>query len=576
MKIRKSQTINKRVFWSFVLQTATSILLVGVLSGAITINLLKAQAIDNINSTFNDMSNKINNYSENIFKLSQSIMYDSDFINVMSFGEIISNYPAKTVNNILSSNSDILAIRITIDGIDYTVSREQNSLLSSDSVGYSEIYDLLNKSKKNTIWFVSYGDSKNSNIFFIRKIKDPYTGMERGTMTFQINSRVLYDISVSTVKNDEGKFCILSDKNIHLLNEFNIPEGTMQKIVQTETGTDSNFSKYYIYTVLPELNWKLVYVVDKFSTYKIVYLLFTLILLLCSLAIIMAALFARHIHETVVTPITELNKRMQTWSENDEFRKTQNYDTDEIDRLYIGFETMTSKVNNLININYKQTIMQRESELKMLQSQINPHFIFNTLESINSFAVIYDIKEISDITLALASLIEEGIGYQAGNKHTFGDEISLVENYLTIMHVRYGDRITLEKNVSDELLDIQMPSLILQPIAENAVIHGIIPSNRNGILKITANKDRDDLCINICDNGVGIPADKLLTLNNSFVSNEMSVGKSIGLMNVNKRLKLLYGESYHIKISSNISKGTNVFIRIAKEDKNEIQNTDCR
>lgn len=579
IKPKREKTLRESIFLSFILQAAVSILLIGVISTAITLSILKTQAFNNINSVFDDISDKINSYAENVFDLSQSLMYDSDFVNVVSFGEDINTYRADVLNNILAQNPDITAIKLTVDKQDYTVSQGRSQMFDSGSIGYSKAASLLDKNKKNYVWYMTYDKSNTSNIFFIRKIRDPYTGAERGTVQFQINVRVFYNMAAPGGKFDKGEFCILSDTNQPILNGFDMPQKTMQKIIGRTEGTDSYPNMYYMYTPLPITGWELVYRVSKWSIYKIVYLLLALVLLLCSVAIITAMYFSKKINQTVVMPISELEKSMQSWGENDVFTKPREYTTREVNALYNSFETMTARISDLINTNYKQALMQRESELKMLQSQINPHFIFNTLEAINSFAAIYDVEEISEITMALASLIEEGIGYHSDSEHTFGDEITLLDNYITIMRIRYGNRITMEKHVESTLLSIPMPSLILQPIAENAVIHGLIPSDKDGVITINAREDGGDLCIQLHDNGIGMDKETVNEMNSAFADGTPIKGKSIGLTNVNRRLKLLYGDKYRLSIDSEKGKFTAVTIRIAiqtnteskiKEDQHEV------
>ena len=138
----------------------------------------------------------------------------------------------------------------------------------------------------------------------------------------------------------------------------------------------------------------------------------------------------------------------------------------------------------------------------------------------------------------------------------------LVDCYLTIIQIRYANRIIISKDIDDDILNTPMPGLILQPIVENSIIHGIIPSGRKCELKITAHRSGSDLVIRIRDNGVGMEKEKADRLNHSFIIEKTSTEKSIGLINVNKRLKLLYGDEYHLKISSIVNEFTEVEIKI--------------
>lgn len=561
------------------MQTATSILLVGVMSSIITLSILKTQAFDNTNDVFENVSDTVVKYSSKVFGLSQALLYDDNLIDIAAFGCDANSYNIAPLNDILMENPEIQAIKLVINGCEYNVSQGKNSIFRPKSIGYNKLIDGFNEDNKNHLWYVSYRNYEKSDVFFVRQIKNPYTNEQKGMLFFQISGRAFSDMLKMPEKSDNGTFSILSSNNLPIVKNFETPVKILNQMNGNRSGIISDSGKYFFYRNLPDFNWNIVYCVNKWNLYRVLYMLIALIILLCGISIIVATYFSQHINKTVVIPIQKLSASMKSWAENVVFNKNRNYDIYEINALYDNFENMTQKVTDLINKNYKATLVQRESELKMLQSQINPHFIFNTLEAINSFAAIYDVEEISEITMALASLIEEGIGYHSDSEHTFGDEITLLDNYITIMRIRYGNRITMEKHVESTLLSIPMPSLILQPIAENAVIHGLIPSDKDGVITIDAREDGGDLCITLSDNGIGMEKEAVCEMNNAFSDGAPIKGKSIGLTNVNRRLKLLYGDKYRLSIDSEKGKFTTVTIRIAiqtnteskiKEDQHEV------
>lgn len=517
---------------------------------------------NNTNDVFESVSGTIANYSSKIFSLSQTLLYDDTLIDIAAFGSDANTYNIAPLNDILMENPEIQAIKLVINGCEYNVSQGKNSIFRSESIGYNKLRDTLNKSEKNYIWYVSYQNYEKSDILFVRQIKNPYTNEQKGMLFFQISGRAFADMLKMPEKSDNGTFSILSSNNLPIAKNFETPNKILSQADGSESGVISADGRYYFYRNLPDFNWKIVYCVNKWNLYRILYMLITLIVLLCGISIIVAAFFTQHINRTVVMPIQKLSSSMRNWAENITFNKNKKYDIYEIDTLYDDFENMTQKVTDLINKNYKAMLVQRESELKMLQSQINPHFIFNTLEAINSFALIYDATEINEITMAFSELIEQSIGYTSDKEHTFAQEIHLVDCYLTIIRIRYGNKILISKDIDNEILNISMPALILQPIVENSVIHGIKPSDNKFEIKISAHKIGNDLIIKIRDNGTGIEKNKINKLNQLFITEKISTEKSIGLINVNKRLKLLYGDDYHLKISSEVNEFTEVELKI--------------
>lgn len=562
MKIFRINTIKNNIFFSSILQTATSILFVGVMSSIITLSILKVQAFNNTNDVFESVSDTVVNYSSKVFSLSQTLLYDDSLINIAAFGCDPNTYNIAPLNDILMENPEIQAIKLVINGCEYNVSQGKNSIFRSGSIGYNKLKDTLDISEKNYIWYVSYQNYEKSDIIFVRQIKNPYTNEYKGMLFFQISGRAFSDMLKMSEKYDNGTFSILSSNNLPIVKNFETQNKILSQAAGSESGVISSDGKYYFYRNLSDFDWKIVYCVNKWNIYRILYMLIALIVLLCGISIIVATIFTQHINKTVVMPIQKLSSSMRNWAENVIFNKNKKYDIYEIDTLYDDFENMTQKVTDLINKNYKAMLVQRESELKMLQSQINPHFIFNTLEAINSFALIYDATEINEITMAFSELIEQSIGYTSDKEHTFAQEIHLIDCYLTIIRIRYGNKILISKDIDDGILKISMPALILQPIVENSVIHGIKPSDKKFEIKISAHKIGNDSIIKIRDNGTGIEKNKVDKLNQLFMTEKNSTEKSIGLINVNKRLKLLYGDNYHLKISSEVNEFTEVELKI--------------
>ena len=242
-------------------------------------------------------------------------------------------------------------------------------------------------------------------------------------------------------------------------------------------------------------------------------------------------------------------------------------DKDEIGELSKSFNKMLNRINSLINEVYIQDLVvknlelkRKEAELQALQSQINPHFLFNTVESIRMNVLKNGDVETSEILQSFGKLLRKSIEWKS-HSISLAKEMELVESYVKIQKFRYRNRFNYEINISSELSKTIIPKFIIQPIVENAINHGLEMKKKNGVLSIYACRISDNLKIVIRDNGMGIKAERLRELNDLINDAENSnTSSSIGLRNVNQRIKLLYGNNYGLAFSSKLGKGTKVEI----------------
>ena len=264
---------------------------------------------------------------------------------------------------------------------------------------------------------------------------------------------------------------------------------------------------------------------------------------------------------------------------------------DEIALLASSFNKMSSNIRSLIHgmiekaeierklkeeemKNLKVTNMLKETELKVLQSQLNPHFLFNTLNTIARMAMF----ENADTTLNLIESTSELLRYnlgklKQGQSVTLRDEIDNVREYIYIQQIRFSDRITFEYDIDDSLLDISVPYLFLQPIVENAIIHGIEPKEGEGrlILRVYKKPGENHVVVEVGDNGMGIAENDL-----RFILDE-NESSGIGLYNVEKRLEYYYNDTNLLNIWSKPGEGTVITIRLpaaAKDGEVYVQNAD--
>ncbi len=208
----------------------------------------------------------------------------------------------------------------------------------------------------------------------------------------------------------------------------------------------------------------------------------------------------------------------------------------------------------------------RKAQYDMLQTQINPHFLYNTLETINWMAYNLSNSEnpVSKSLITLASFFRNTLS--SGYFVSIEDEIKYTNEYINILALRYGDLFDIEWDIDDTILPCTIIKICLQPIIENAVYHGLKPKNDKGLIKISGRCDGKNTIITISDNGVGMDSDKLYELNRRLQDNAYNDEKShIGLVNVNQRIKIIFGDDYGIMVDSQEGVGTDVYITIPKE-----------
>ena len=220
-----------------------------------------------------------------------------------------------------------------------------------------------------------------------------------------------------------------------------------------------------------------------------------------------------------------------------------------------GFGKMINQINSLIEDVYKSRIIQKDYEMKALQAQINPHFLYNSLSLINWMAIEADQKDISGITLSLSSFYRTALN-KGKNILLVKDEILNMKSYLDIQLMMHDYEFDAEINIDDEILEYKILNLLLQPLIENAIDHGIdLKRSGRGKITISGYMDNGNVVLSVCDNGIGMEQDKVDTI---LTENS----KGYGVRNVNERIKLYYGSEYEIKINSKIGEGTTMIVRI--------------
>ncbi|WP_242855983.1 sensor histidine kinase [Ruminiclostridium josui] len=247
--------------------------------------------------------------------------------------------------------------------------------------------------------------------------------------------------------------------------------------------------------------------------------------------------------------------------------------SDEIAELYTDLIKMIGDMKKLLQENYEHKLQQQklltkqnEAQFKMLASQINPHFLFNTLESIRMKAYVCGQREIATVIKLLGKSMRSLLELD-DNPQPLKSELDFVRNYLEIQKFRFADRvdytIDVQNGIDEKILKV-LP-LLIQPIVENAFVHGLEQKEGSGKIDIIVNRQHENVLVTVKDNGLGMESEKLEEVHRKIKEAGGKTGKSIGLSNVNQRIKLYYGESYGIRVDSSPGTGTTVWISFPEQ-----------
>ena len=317
---------------------------------------------------------------------------------------------------------------------------------------------------------------------------------------------------------------------------------------------------YYIYSYIEGTDWIAVHKIPRFNlenSYQEIRN--NTILIICISVVLLLFLYYFYSRKTSM-PILQLKTAMEKIQKGELDTRVTVESNDEIGFLAKGLNKMTENLQGHIKKVYIAEIRQREAQIEILKTQIQPHYLYNTLDVIRMTAVMNDDFQTAGLLDGLSGQLKYLIG-GAREIVTLRDEIENVENYFKIVRVRYENRFDLEINVDEELLSLKVPQLILQPVVENAVKYGLRPREASGIIAVNVQVEEDKLLISVMDNGLGMTPQKLkevqeLLKNKETVNHPRSKKASIGLKNAHDRVKLILGEEYGMEIISYEGIGT--------------------
>lgn len=308
-------------------------------------------------------------------------------------------------------------------------------------------------------------------------------------------------------------------------------------------------------------NWLTIGMIPQSQLTKDMKSITTFIIVLIIAVCIIDALVALYFTGKVANPIKKLMMLMKQVETGDFDVNMEIASKDELGKLSESFNVMVKKLDNSMKMLFENQRKLRKAELRALEAQINPHFLYNTLDSVCWLARAERSDEIINTVVALTKLLR--IGLSRGDEIiTIGNEVEHVNNYLIIQKMRYRKKFDYIIDVPEEIKEYKILKLILQPLAENALYHGIKSKMEKGTIRISAGENSNTIAFSISDTGIGMSQKQIAVLEKSLEDKDSTKAEGIGLKNVNERMKIYFGEEYGLSFESEEGVGTTVNFKI--------------
>ena len=436
---------------------------------------------------------------------------------------------------------------------------------SSDNVHFEPIdTDFITGKTSYDISLYKENVKINDKNYFVfgKKLSNYYSNFNMGYIECYINEDYIYNMYRDSNFQDGETFIscgnnVISHKDKSLLGDkVYIPEDLVSTEKKFNKINSSQFINKYSCTVFSAgTPLDMISILYSDSYYKTLKTFNTFILLIFVFNVLISIIISRNLSGRLTTSLSQLAENIDEYPKMTLIPNKQNHEIAALEERFILFE---QQIDELIKKNEDEKKKQKIAELAALQAQINPHFIYNALDSMSWIAKINHQKQIENMSVALASYFRLGL-HNGENTVVVRDEINHVKSYITIEQIRFPEKFSVEFDIADEIYDLMTLKTILQPIVENCIKHGFKQLPYKGLIKIKGCLDKNDIIFIVSDNGHGMDFDPLTRPS----KNEAG---GYGVKNVQNRILLEYGAGYGLFYKSSPEKGTAVTVRIKNVD----------
>ncbi len=585
-RIYKSISIKTKLMLIAIIFIIYPIVILGYFNYRNYADTMQDKAIKALEGNAGELTDLLSDRMTSLSLYTVQILYDNRIYNANrdlikgSMDFVAENEFTGYLQSTLFMKSELTEILVRFDGSGKIFQVNKSMGSTTDSfLQYDNLYKKALEGNGKPVWYVSYDQGSATGIYLTKIIYD-INDIKRqlGLLVFKVSDRYISEVLSNYLSATEQNVSLYSSEGheVFAFKPFQADYGKplaefLGSASETWSGeVESGNDRIYLIcgTIKPD-NWKLVMGISSNVLLKDVRDTARSILVLCVATLPICILLVNFLYTDIIRPMNLLIKKMQRMEKGDIGVTIESDRGDEFGYVYRTFNRMSQEIKNLINTVYKKQIATKDAEIKALQAQINPHFLYNTLDSINWKAKLSGVNEISEMVTALSCIIEANLNRKNENFVELGKEIEYINNYYLLLQKRFGRKIRLVTDIGPDTLKYIIPKLIIQPIIENAVYHGLEMKVGTGTINLKVSKAEETMLIEVRDDGTGIEEGTLASLKESLeksldteMDSDISARSSIGIINVHKRIRLLYGEEYGLTISSRVSEGTVVSIRM--------------
>ena len=582
-------TLESRIYIIFTLMMFSAIVIMQLVFFRFTINTVRNSTLENNHTLLRQLVTQIDSYIAGMERISQAIIDDNQIQEHLENGGERDSEKYTRIQNRLNNY-----IQARDDISDILVIGHNGSILTADPtaelnpwtpLAEKDWYIRAIEQNGQTVVSTSYvqniiADRYSWVVSLSREIISSDNGKSLGVLLVDLKFNRINELCRSLAIGEKGYDFIIDSQGNYVFHPTqqlvynNLRTEPIKEILELMEQSDQrNYregDRYFMVETSGLTGWNIVSVThdsDIVTDWRYVQIIYALIGLILFLVV---GLATNRISSGITKPVRKLQDIMKT-VETGEFHLVGTIKgTDEIRELAHDFDIMVGRIRELVEANTREQELKRKSDLKALQAQINPHFLYNTLDSIIWMGEMGQNKEVVKMTSALSKLFR--ISISKGHEIiTIRDEIAHVQSYLTIQGMRYQDKFNYLIDIDSELHDQPILKISLQPLVENAIYHGIKETDGKGFIKIRGFTENDVIIIKIQDNGKGMNRNELEELIKGIEISPESRPKlsrqGMGLRNVHQRIRLYFGESYGLSCESSSGEGTTISIAIPLNDK---------
>lgn len=405
----------------------------------------------------------------------------------------------------------------------------------------------------------------------VKAVRNPKTGEVAGVLLFDVSHTMIQAAVKDAIIGTDGFVFVLDSENRMVYT----PQNKIVYRIKPEWLTDENHAvvarilqnSYHIrYKTSQYTGWKIVSVASYQEVMRDVRRMIGLYMMILVLVLALVFVIVIRISDTITKPIVELRNLMKKTEGGNLTVRFQGDGEDEVSQLGRKFNRMLERIQELLNRVYEEEESKRQIQLKVVQEQFKPHFLYNTLDTINWMARDHGAMDVVQLVDALTNVFR--ISLSKGKDYiSLEEEMKYISNYLYIQKIRYGQKVTYEIQAEEFCMKAEVPKLILQPLVENAIYHGVKLKRGKGHLKVWIRREGKQIAMSVCDDGRGMDRETAAKIRGILEGSvKAEENGSFGLYYVQERLRLKYQNEYSIQVESGENVGTEITLRIPGED----------